>query len=308
MGKATAAEKEAPKEETPFTLDDLYAGFTAEELAEFFGVTGQAANVRNSIPILKVNYCDIPDKAGNEIKKGNWVINQNSSEVEVEVVDEDGGKVIETRVEDIGVDLGKTIQVTVLTYGYRYSYFPKDKDKKKMCSSQLVFDRNKEKAVGSNYGFECGPKCPKRSKDGDQKDKCSCQWVIYVRVPMPDGSKLDAMLYAKGKSYMPFQDYVESAGTIPLFFAPTKLTAKMEREGSVTYFVLGFELLKEKPYPLLEVKENGAKAKEHRDGAELYKQQQIQNKASRQAQIADKNEGRSATLIKDEEIGDIAFD
>lgn len=302
MAQKTAAKVE---EEVEMTLEDLYAGFSQEELAEFFDTTGQAANLRERTPVLKVNYCDIADKTGREIKKGNFVLSQDTSEIEIDVKDEEGNITKELRVEDIGIDLGKTPSITVLTYGFRYSYFPKDKDKKKICSSQIVFDSRKEAALGNNLGFECRSKekvCPRRAEGVERDDRCGCQWVVFCEVPMPDGTREKAIMYVKGDSYMPFQDYVKSVGVTPIFFAPTKLSTKMEREGSVTYYIIGFEFLKNKPYPVLDIKANGALAKATREGAQLY-QQQLKS-APKQQQLAAKS---SVGTVSDD-VTEIEFD
>lgn len=300
MAKGAAA----AKVEEEISLEQLYAGFTQEELAEFFETTGQAANLQDRTPILKVNYQDIADKTGREIKKGNFVLGQNGGEVEVEV---DGNK--ELRIEDVGIDLGKNPKITVLTYGFKYVFYPKDKDKKKNCASQLVFDRRVEKAVGNNLGHECQSKgaCPRRAEGVGKDDKCSCQWVVFCLVPLEDGTQQKAIMYVKGESYMPFQDYLQSAGTIPVFFAPTKLSTTMKREGTVNYFVIGFELLKNQPYQKEVVFSHRDLAKSTREGAELYKQQQLQKPAAR-VQIANKGEGRSVTTISDDDVTDIEFD
>jgi hypothetical protein len=288
------------QQKTQPSVEDLYAAFSSEELAEFLGATGQAANVRERTPILKINYCDIPDRNGKEIKKGNFVLGQNSSEVEVEVVDEEGNKSKEKRIEDIGIDLGKAPSITILLSGIRYAFY--HSDKKKTCTSQITFDWRNDPPVGANLKHVCTAKtCPRRAKDIDRAEKCGCQHVIFCEVPLEDGAKAKAIMYAGGASYVPFDDYLKQLG-VPVFMAPTKLSTTMEREGSVTYFIMGFEMQKNKPYEKSLIYGYRDLANATRTGVLTQRQQ------SARPQIADKSEGRNAVLLKDDDLTDIAFD
>lgn len=299
MAKNTATDKAADTT-APFTttLDDLFAGMTDAEKAELLAATGQANTAGgDKVPSLKVNYCDLPDKDGNEIKKGNFVFGQNPKEIQ------NGDDIV---VEYIGLDLGKNPSITVLTYGQQYSFYSDDKNKR--CNSQLVLEMG-EKPVGNNLGFECrSGQCPHRADGVDSKDKCSCQWVIFCEVETPEGPQ-KAIMYLKGKSFMPFSDYLKAAGTLPVCFFPTKLSNKMEKQGSVTYWVTTPTLDKENPYPQAKRLENATAAKEARKGAQEFKVQQLaQKSAPRQAQIADKSEGRFAREIANDNVDDIEFE
>lgn len=304
--KTTAATQ--PKENLPATLD-LYAGFTDEEKAELLGVSGQANSLRgDKIPNLKVNYCDVPDREGRTIKKGNYVLGQNTSEIEVEVEGEDGPET-ELRIEDVGIDLGKAPRITVLFSGQQYSFY--HDDPKKRCSSQLILD-NSEVPIGNNLKKECRSKtdpCPRRAEGVDAKEKCSCQHVVFNEVKDSEGNTHKSVMYLKGKSYMPFSDYLKAAGINPVYFFPTKLTNKMEKQGSVNYWVTTPELLVNEPYPELERKANFQTAKEAKQGALDFKAQQEMK--SRQKQLGGRGAGSGvsqSTIIKNDDVVEIEFD
>lgn len=280
----------------PANLNDLYAGFSAEEVAELLGVSGQSGMMgMDKTPVIKVNYCDLVDKDGNEIRKGNFVLGQNSKEIR-----SDTGDIC---IEYIGKDLGKNPLITVLAFGTKYSYY--NDDAKLRCSSQLVFDRFAEKPVGTNLKHVCSDgSCPRRAKDVDKKEKCASQFIVFCEV---GEDKEKAIMYVKGASYMPFNDYVKSAGTIPLFFCPTKLNTTMEKQGAVTYYIVKPELLVDQPFPQLERKTNFETAKQTKQAAEAFKAQQAQNT---KAQLAGPTEGRFAKNAEDmafEEDDNIVF-
>lgn len=295
--KGTAANSE----NLPATNDalaDLMASLSPEERAELLALTGQdAAGGGTKLPTIKVNYCDVPDVNGNEIKKGNFVFDQSSKTVEMEVTDEDGDITTEDRMEDLGVDLGKSITVTALLYRQQYNYY--NDDAKQRCSSQIFL--RPEVPVGNTLKFECqGGKCPRRKDGLDKKEKCACQNLLYVLVDV-NGEKKAAVMYVKGSSFFPFNDYIKAAGPIPLFFAPTKLKNKMEKQGTVTYFVTSFELDTANPYPALERKEYQTQAEAAKAMVEDFKKQQFQKTA--QKQLVDKSAGEDAVpFMEDDDI------
>lgn len=282
--------EEAQVTNVPATVDDLYAGFSQEELQELLGVSGQATTFSmDKTPILKVNYSDLEDKEGRSIKKGNFVLNQNSKEIRKE----DG----DIYVEDVGIDLGKSPKITILTFGTKYSFY--SDDAKQRCSSQLIMDRG-EKPIGNTLGHVCnGGTCPRRKEDVEKKEKCSCQYVVFCEVEV-DGTKHKALMYLKGLSYMPFSEYLKDAGTLPLFFFPTELTTKMDKQGSVTYYTIFPKLLKDQPFNQIERKENFDLAKQTKHAAETFKQQQLtQGNKKGSALLAGPNEGLGATDVTD---------
>lgn len=243
------ATKSTKATEAAATSDDLYAGYTEEEKAELLALTGQNANLKGEkTPILKVNYCDLEDVNGNSVKKGNFVFNQNSKEAS------DGDDI---KVENIGVDLGKATEITILAYRQQYAFYSDDASQR--CSSQIF--GNGETPVGNTLKYECRAKtCPRRAEGIDKKDRCVCQYVVMAKVKIGDEYK-PAMMYVKGKSFIQFSEYLKKAGAFPLFFAPTRLTNKMEKQGSVTYFVTNFELLTDSPFAQIEQRENVAAVK-----------------------------------------------
>lgn len=299
-------ETAAPVEEVIQSFEELMASFSDSEKAELLESSGQAANSYDKIPTLKLNYSSLADVNGKTIKEGNWVINQNTSTVEVEVVDEDGDKQTELRVEDIGIDLGKNPKITIYTFGSMYSYYPQNRaNANDKCKSQLVFDASIEKHAGDNLPYECrSGKCPRRQADIPKDDKCGCQWVIFCEVATPDGERIKALLFAKGSSYMPFADYVKSLGTKPIMFAPTKLSSKQEMSAQgKPYYVAGFTFMEKTPYPQLECKSNMDVAKQTRQQAQAQNSKHktaIERKGSpgtQQAQLVDKSAGKFATDI-----------
>ena len=129
---------ETPAPTLPAVMDptDFLALLSDEEKAEILALTGQNANLQGErVPLLKVNYCDVADKDGNTIKKGNFVYGQSSKTVEVEVTDEDGDVVTEDRMENLGIDLGRSTSITILAYRQQYAYYNEDANKR--CSSQV---------------------------------------------------------------------------------------------------------------------------------------------------------------------------
>lgn len=230
---------------TAVNLEDLFEGMTPEQIREILGATGQVTNASfDKTPTLKINKFPIKDSKGNTVPMGNFVYNQ--------VTKQDGKNTI---VEEIGIDCGANPEITVLKFGTKFSYFPdpqKIKDAKKhICQSQLVLDPG-EKAVGDNLGFECmGGKCPRRAKDVDKDNKCSCQYQIFVQVKIGDEVK-HAIMYAKGTSFLPFKQYLDSAGKFPLYFFPTLLTTEQQVNGSNVYWIVTPVLQKDRPYPLEE--------------------------------------------------------
>lgn len=240
--------------------EDLFAGFSDEERAEMLGLTGQATNMSfDKTPILKINQFSSDIQEGDKIvKMGNFVLGQ--------ITRKDGDNEV---IDDIGEDFGAHPEITVLKFGNKYSYFPKNKDKKLMCQSQLVMDAG-ERATGDRLGFDClSGGCPRRSKDL-KDDKCKCQYVVFVEVG-PEKKK--AIMYAKGDSFMPFKEYLDSANKYPVFFFPTKLVTTKKTNGTNTYWVISPELQKDRPYPAEERKRLMEEARKIDDAARNFESQ-----------------------------------
>jgi len=246
---AKAKQTEEQTQNLPATQPDLSAMFTDEERAALLGMTGQAANFSfDKTPTLKINKFPVEDKEGNTVPMGNFVLGQ--------VTKQEGE---DTSCEFIGKDFGKNPEITILKFGSKFSYFPQSKDKKLICQSQLVLDPG-EKAVGDNLGYECmSGKCPRRAKDVDKKEKCTCQYVAFVEVG-PEREK--ALMYFKGTSFIPFKSYLDSAGKFPMFCYPTKLKTERKINGTNVYWIITPELLKDKPYSREQIMEYAEMVKE----------------------------------------------
>lgn len=311
MAKPQAAKEETKAVATTNDNVDLLAFLSDEEKAEMLALTGQADSMRaDRIPLIKVNYSDLAEESGRTIPKGNFVYNQSSKTVEVEVTDEDGDTSTEVRAIDLGVDLGKAPKITVLLSKQQYAYY--HNDAKLRCNSQ-VFGAG-ETPAGSTLKHECrSGDCPRRKEGVDKKEKCSCQHVVICLVDV-DGEQKPAMMYVKGKSFMPFSDYIKAAnianngGPFPLFMAPTKLKNTQEKEGSVTYYVTGFTLLTAEKYSDEICRANYTQVKAASDQINSYKAQSEQKTAAKQ--LVDKSAGAGAKNITNLTAGDddIAFD
>lgn len=290
---------------------DLLAFLSDEEKAEMLALTGQTDNSRaDRIPVLRINYTDTPEESGRTIPKGNFVYNQSSKTVDVEVTDEDGDTSTEPRMIDLGVDLGKTPKITILVSKQQYSYY--NDDAKLRCNSQ-VFGGG-ETPVGTTLKHECrSGDCPRRKEGVDKKEKCTCQHVVVCLVDV-DGEQKPALMYVKGASFMPFSDYLKAANTaasgkpFPLFLAPTKLKNSQEKQGSVTYFVTSFNLLVNEPYAPEVAKANYEQAKAANAQMNDYKAQAEQKNAVKQ--LVGKSAGSGAKNITNLTAGDddISFD
>ena len=228
-------------------LADLFEGMTPEEIREILGATGQATNTSfDKTPTLKVNKYPIKDAKGNSVPMGNFVYNQ--------ITKQEGKNTI---IEDIGIDCGANPEITIVKFGTKFSFFPdseKVKDAKKhICQSQLVLDPG-EKAVGDNLGHECMSRtCPRRAKNVLKDEKCTCQYQVFVQVKVGEDTK-GAIMYFKGTSFLPFKQYLDSAGKFPLYFFPTLLTTEQQINGTNIYWVVTPVLQKDRPYPLEERK------------------------------------------------------
>lgn len=304
--KTTTTKAKAKTEETvaaaAVSIADLLSELSPEERAEVLALTGQDSQF-SRVPTLKINYCDVADIHGNTIRKGNYVFNQSAATKEVTVV-EDGEEVTEERMEDLGVDLGRSPSITVLAYWQQYTFY--SNDAKQRCASQLF--RGAEVPVGFNLKHECrSGNCPRRGKDVGKDDKCSCQFVVHCLVDI-DGKPERAVMYVKGVGFIPFQDYLNTTGGIPLPYTATKLRNKQEKQGSITYFVPSFELDKTSLYPPEQRATNKQLALETVTAVDTQKNAAEQKQAARQ--LVGPSEGQKAidvTQIQDD-AEDIVFD
>lgn len=267
-------------------LNDIYEGLSPEEVAEMLALTGQAANTSyEKAPVLKVNLCGKADKDGGKVDLGNFVLNQS-----IKVVD--GKKVIEY----IGKDFGATPTITVIKVAQQYNYYNDAKDQR--CSSQLITEAN-EVAVGYNLKKNCaGGTCPRRVKDIDKKERCTCQYVVYVEAG-PDKDK--CLMYFKGSSFMPFKEYLDSVKPDPILFFPTTLTTKEKTMGTVDYYEVYPIIDKTVPFDAATRKENMEKLRAISKDITGYKAQQ--SASTKQVEYKKKE----VTEAEDAEFDDIAF-
>lgn len=182
----------------------------------------------NSLPVLKINY----DEDATLVKRGEWVVGQKK--------DESG------TITDEG---HKVLGFIPLAVRDRYSLF-NNKDRSKNCSSPL-FDRDTDDmdlVVGNNYGYPCGPGCPKRAIGID--NRCSAQKVAIGIAIAESGEKVECIAYMKGATYMPWVDYLASATVhrseagsmnVPAYSFVCMLGSKAEKNDGTRYFVGTFE-------------------------------------------------------------------
>lgn len=259
----------------PAVEADLWAGFSEEEIKQMRDVTGQSANfTMDRTPVLKINKFPVEDKEGRSVKLGNFVLGQ--------VTKQEGEN---TTCENIGKDFGPNPEITVLKFGTKFSYFPKDKDRNKICQSQLVLNPG-EIATGDKLGYACASgKCPRRAKDLQKDERCTCQYVAFVEVG-PEREK--ALMYFKGTSFLPFKAYLDEAGKFPLFFFPTVLETERKINGTNVYWIINPRLQKDRPYPVEARKELFDTAKGIDEAVREFEAQRKLNNAGRsdaQAQI-----------------------
>ena len=207
------------------------ANMTPEQRAALEATTGANKSDGDATPKLKRNSQERKDSKGKRIAKGNWVVGQKVTTM--------GDKSI---LDEAGTDLGEELDVEILLIGQQYTYYSPDANKR--CNSPLCFGKEINDAVGSKLGHTCSDKsCPRRAEGLDKKERCTVQWVVYLRLPegtkLPDGTDCPvAKLYLSGDNYMPFKEYVNEtlAGT-PAGAVVTRITGEERTHGAVLYFV-----------------------------------------------------------------------
>lgn len=278
-------------------------GLSPEEIAELLDLTGQSTvyNI-DKTPVLKINKFGIDDVNGKSVKMGHFVLGQ--------IAKEKNGEVEE--IEEIGEDFGPKPEITIIKFGEQFTFFPKNKDKNQICNSQIVLEPG-EKAIGSRLGHECKDgTCPKRNNDLDKDERCSCSVIAFCEVTNKEGEKKKALMYFKGTSFMPFQDYVKDAGKFPLFFAPTILETERKINGNNVYWIIKPRLLKERPYTAEDRMINFSVAKEINSNVREFEAQRKLRAQEQRRQLPGRSAGAPGALDKgapvsatDEE--DIAF-
>jgi len=181
--------------------DLLSAIIGAGETSAHEDVTG---SVRNHL-IAKINYedCGLP--------KGVWVIGQRkdqSGNVE------ECGRVIGTLGKAVktidGADFEILLQknaIVPLVIRQRYNFYS-EKNQSLNCHSPLI--RNLYQEVhGSTHGYQCGNSCPYRDKN--LNDRCRLEFVLFGLAISDEGREEPVVMYIKGASYIPFDDWKKSA-------------------------------------------------------------------------------------------------
>lgn len=211
---------------------DLLTDEERENLARLTGQGGGGGGTKT--PVVKINYKERADASGKKVAKGNFVLGQSNKIV-------DGKKIL----EHAGTDLGNSLDCVILKTGTQFSFW--HDDPKKRCSSQIITEYG-EIPVGFNLKCRCNDKSCERRKDGTPKaDRCVNQYVVYLRLPagtrLPDGTDCPiAIMYIKGTSYKPFQDYLnDTLKGIPSIAVITKFSTEESEQGSTIFFTLNME-------------------------------------------------------------------
>lgn len=251
--------------------EQMMANLSPEERAALDKITGQdRLKGGKKTPVVRISYkeTDDTDANGKSVKKGNFVLGQKTSYTK------EGVEVI----EEIGTDLGSELDVTILAFGTQYSFYSTQKGQS--CSSQVIRERN-EKPIGSTLKRVCSDgTCPRRQEGLDKKDKCTNQYVLFLKLPagtkMPDGTDCPvAMFYVKGSSYMACKDYLSGKGETSLrgvnsLMCRTLLSSVKQKQGSVVYFDVAF---KRGPMDPIGFKENFQLASEVTKELDEFKEQ-----------------------------------
>lgn len=239
-----ATKNTAPAKTEAELLEEMYALLTPEQREALDALTGQA-NAKGGVktPVLRVSYkeSDDTDTNGKSVKKGNFVIGQKSHK------EKKGDKYVDV-IDEIGTDLGNELEVVLLASGTQYSFFSELPGQS--CSSQVCRERN-EVPVGSTLKHVCtSGKCPRRQEGIDKKEKCSHQYVMFVKLPegtkLPDGTDCPcAILYVKGTSYMNAKEYLAGTKETDLktnaLMVKTILKTEKDKSGAVTFFLTKFK-------------------------------------------------------------------
>lgn len=228
--------------------EEMLSMLSDEERAALSKMTGQDnSGSGTKTPIVKINYRERAAQDGTKIAKGNFCVGQKNTTVD--------GK---TTLATAGTDLGNELSAVILKVGQQFSFW--DADMKKRCSSQVICERG-EVPTGYNLKHVCNDRsCPRRKEGIDKTERCSAQFVVYLRLPdgtkLPDGTDCPvAMMYVKGTSYKPFQTYMDTdLKGIPSIALTSKFKTTEEEQGSTLFYVLSFE--KGKPVPTEVFKQN----------------------------------------------------
>lgn len=212
----------------------LYNGMTPDQLMAAMGAgeAQQQESTGNRLPLLKVNYQD-EDDDGNELKKGVFALTLPS-----------------------GTVYGKDVKVRVFADYMQYlNYDPNEN----AVVNKTIIHRVGDEAVDEMGTVRCGKPTSKelREMDADTKLKfkdITCFRYLYSTVSIADAKDgagnavevqdVPCLLRLKGASFLAFsQDVIEPCKNLKLKFmqVASKLVTTRQKNGSVTYFTVGFE-------------------------------------------------------------------
>jgi hypothetical protein len=212
----------------------LYNGMTPDQLMAAMGAgeAQQQESTGNRLPLLKVNYQD-EDDDGNELKKGVFALTLPS-----------------------GTVYGKDVKVRVFADYMQYlNYDPNEN----AVVNKTIIHRVGDEAIDEMGTVRCGKPTSKelREMDADTKLKfkdITCFRYLYSTVSIADAKDgagnavevqdVPCLLRLKGASFLAFsQDVIEPCKNLKLKFmqVASKLVTTRQKNGSVTYFTVGFE-------------------------------------------------------------------
>jgi len=213
----------------------LYNGMTPDQLMAAMGAgdsAQQAESTGNRLPLLKVNYQD-EDNDGNTLKKGLFALNLPTGTV-------------------YGAD------VTVRVFADYMQYLDYDPNENAVVNKTIIH-RVGDEPIDETGGLRCGKPTSKelREMDADAKLKykdITCFRYMYSTVTMADAKDgagndvevqdVPCLLRLKGASFLSFStDVIEPCRNQKLKFmeVTSKLVTTRQKNGSVTYFTVGFE-------------------------------------------------------------------
>jgi hypothetical protein len=209
----------------------LYNGMTPDQLMAAMGVQEQQST-GNRLPLLKVNYQDEDDQ-GNELKKGIFALAMPN-----------------------GTVYGKDVTIRVFADYMQYlDYDPEEQ----AVMNKTIIHRVGDEPIDETGGIRCGKPTSKELRDADPDTKAkykniTCFRYLYAKITMADAQTgagdaveivdVPVLLRLKGASFLSFSnDVVEPCRNQKIKFMQieSKLTTTRQKNGSVTYFITGFE-------------------------------------------------------------------
>lgn len=210
----------------------LYNGMTPDQLMAAMGVQEQQQSTGNRLPLLKVNYQDEDDQ-GNELKKGIFALAMPNETV-----------------------YGKDVTIRVFADYMQYlDYDPEEQ----AVMNKTIIHRVGDEPIDETGGIRCGKPTSKELRDADPDTKAkykniTCFRYLYAKITMADAQTgagdaveivdVPVLLRLKGASFLSFSnDVIEPCRNQKIKFMQieSKLATTRQKNGSVTYFITGFE-------------------------------------------------------------------